>query len=100
MHAEDMNGRLRLLLNGIPKGRVTTYGILAERLGTSPRAVGMMLSCNDPKKAPCYKVVKADGSLGGYSGAGGVKTKVKLLENDGIDVRNGKVDAGKFFSVA
>jgi O-6-methylguanine DNA methyltransferase len=82
---------LQTLLCQIPKGKVTTYGALALKLGTSPRAVGAMLAKNDPKKAPCYKVVMSDGRLGGYSGPGGVARKAQLLKQDGILIKGGRV---------
>ena len=82
-----------LLLKKIPKGKVTTYGSLARLCKTSPRAIGMIMKTNPyPNECPCYKVVGSDGSLVGYSGKGGLKTKIKLLEKDGIKIVNGKVD--------
>lgn len=86
---------MRKLLNKIPKGKVTTYGILAKKVRTSPRAMGAMLSCNDASKAPCYKVVKSDGSLGGYSGGKGIKQKISLLRKDGIDVKGNRIELSR-----
>ena len=86
---------MRKFLNQIPRGKVTTYGILARKVGTSPRAMGAMLSCNNASKAPCYKVVKSDGSLGGYSGGNGIKRKVELLRKDGIRIAGGRIDLSK-----
>ncbi|UCG95332.1 MAG: MGMT family protein, partial [archaeon] len=64
--------------------------------GIHPRAVGMVLAANrEPEKYPCYRIVRSDGSIGGYSGTGGVKKKVQLLKKDGIEIRNGKVDLKK-----
>jgi len=80
---------LRKLLNRIPKGKITTYGSLARRMGTSPRAVGRMLHYNDSGKAPCYKVIMSDGKVGGYNG--GVRKKIALLKRDGIEVKNNKI---------
>jgi O-6-methylguanine DNA methyltransferase len=88
---EDVDAKMRQLLRRIPKGKVTTYGVLAKKLGTSPRAVGIMLKHNDPRVAPCYKVVRADGTLGGYSGPGGVKEKIRMLKRDGVVIREGRV---------
>lgn len=82
------------LVKKIPKGKVTTYRLLAKKLGTSPRAVGRMLHSN-PKliEVPCHRVVRSDGSLGGYSvGAG---TKIKLLKKEGVEIR-GKIDLKRF----
>jgi O6-methylguanine-DNA--protein-cysteine methyltransferase len=86
--------KLQELLLKIPKNKVTTYKILARELKIHPRAVGRLLSKNDPRKAPCYKVVYSSGKVGGYSS--GVKEKIKLLKKDGIEIRNGKVDLKRF----
>ena len=81
-----------LLLKKIPKGKVTTYKELARVCKTSPRAIGRIMASNAfPHEYPCYKVVRSDGSLGGYSGSGGVKVKVELLRKDGILMVNGKM---------
>ncbi len=93
----EMNERaLQSLLRKIPRGKVTTYKILAEKLGAHQRAVAGMLRKNNPKAAPCYKVVLNSGKVGGYSGAGGVKGKIKLLRADGIEIKNGKIDLARF----
>lgn len=89
----EMTARaLRDLLKSIPRGKVTTYKALALVLGTHQRAVAKMLSANDPKAAPCYKVVCSDGTIGGYSIPGGLKRKIALLQADGIEVKNGKIN--------
>lgn len=67
----------------IPYGRVTTYGTIAQQIGKprAARAVGQALSHNPiPLAIPCHRVLAADGSLRGYSGIGGIKTKQALLE--------------------
>ncbi len=80
------------LLLKIPKGKITTYKILAKKLNIHPRMAGIFLGQNKfPQKYPCYKVIKSDGLIGGYSGAGGVKQKIKLLKKDGIEIKNGKI---------
>lgn len=79
------------LLKSIPRGKVTTYKILAEQLGLHQRAVAGMLRTNDATKAPCYKVVSSNGKLGGYSAPGGVKKKIMLLRKDGIKIEKGEV---------
>ena len=77
------------LLKHIPKGRVTTYKILARRLN-SPlgyRAVGNACHRNpNPITVPCHRVICNDGSLGGF--AGGLKKKKLLLQKEGILIRN------------
>ncbi|OHA73632.1 MAG: hypothetical protein A3B24_00380 [Candidatus Wildermuthbacteria bacterium RIFCSPLOWO2_01_FULL_48_16] len=73
------------LLRKIPKGKVATYKELARVCHTSPRAIGSIMASNkNPREFPCYKVVSSKGELCGYSGKGGLKTKKKLLANDGI----------------
>ena len=87
-----------LLLKKIPKGKVTTYGILAKICNASPRAIGRIMANNpDTVNCTCYKVVGSDGRLVGYSGRGGITTKQKLLEKDGIKVVDRKVDRSYFW---
>lgn len=64
----------------IPAGRTRTYGDIARSLNASAQSVGTACGRNHiPIIIPCHRVVAANG-LGGYSGAGGVETKVALLE--------------------
>jgi len=87
-----------LLLKKIPKGKVVTYKEMARACGTSPRAIGRIMGNNsDPVEYPCYKVVASDGELRGYSGHGGILGKKKLLEKDGIEVKDGRVDKKYFY---
>lgn len=76
----------------IPAGRVATYGEIARTLG-KPRAarlVGKILHDNPtPIIVPCHRVVMSDGSLGGYQG--GIHKKIKLLESEGVSIRDLKV---------
>ncbi|MBI5421815.1 MGMT family protein [Candidatus Peregrinibacteria bacterium] len=84
--------RLQQLLLQIPRGKVTTYKELAHAMGTKGyRYVGQLLHINpDPDRFPCCKVVKSDGSLGGF--ANGSAEKIQRLKAEGIVVRNGKVE--------
>ena len=61
----------------IPRGKTLSYGEIARKLKTSPRAVGQALKRNFDKKVPCHRVIKSDGKLGGYNR--GVKKKKKML---------------------
>jgi len=66
----------------IPYGSVDTYGGLARKIGSprSARAVGNALAQNPfPLLIPCHRIVKGDGSIGGFSASAGVKLKKKLL---------------------
>lgn len=78
------------LLNEIPRGKVTTYGELARRLGVaSPRAVGQALRRNPfAPEVPCHRVIRSDLKIGGYGGqtAGEkLRKKRKLLEEEGVE---------------
>lgn len=83
----------------IPKGKVATYGQVAELAGDKKmaRAVGNALHKNpDPDAIPCYRVVNAKGELAGEFAFGGEGAQRKLLEADGIVVTNGRVDLKKY----
>ncbi len=70
----------------VPRGEYLTYGELARRIGRpgAARAVGQALGSNPiPILIPCHRVLASDGSLGGYSGRGGVRTKEALLRLEG-----------------
>lgn len=76
----DFQKRVWTALRDIPAGQTETYGSLAKRLKTNPRAVGMACAANPiPIMIPCHRVVAANGSLGGYSGGAGLDTKAALL---------------------
>lgn len=87
------------LLREIPDCKVTTYGRIAERLGSRyyARAVGNALHLNpDGDKYPCYKVVNSKGSLSANYAFGGIEAQKKCLEADGIEVIGYKVDLRKY----
>ena len=74
-------------LRTIPRGRVKTYSQVAKAIGKplATRAVANAIGKNPyAPKIPCHRVIRSDGSLGGYSGKGGVKTKRFLLKKEGI----------------
>lgn len=80
------------LVEQIPEGKVTTYGDLAEALGDkrAARAVGRLLNQNPrPIEVPCHRVVRYDGSIGGY--ASGVEKKLGLLKKEGVEVKDDKI---------
>ena len=74
-------------LKKIPRGKVKTYSEVAKSIG-KPRAVRAVANAigKNPlaPQIPCHRVIRSDGSLGGYSGKGGVKTKILLLKKEGI----------------
>ncbi len=79
------------LLRKVPKGKVTTYKDIAHTLGSRAyRAVGTAMNKNPyAPNVPCHRVVNADGKIGGF--AHGVKKKIELLNNEGIQIKEGKV---------
>jgi methylated-DNA-[protein]-cysteine S-methyltransferase len=81
----DFQRRVLLAEHRIPRGRVSTYGRIALRLGVpgAARAVGRALARNPfPIIIPCHRAVRADGTLGGYQG--GRAMKRALLELEGV----------------
>ena len=67
-------------LRRTPYGRTTTYGDIARKLRTSPRAVGGALGRNNlMMTVPCHRVVGSDGKLTGFTSVGGLSTKRNLL---------------------
>ena len=73
----------------IPKGKTKTYKEIAIKIGhpNSARAVANACGKNPyPLIIPCHRVIRSDGSLGGYSGRGSVKTKKLLLKREGVIV--------------
>ena len=84
------NEKVYSLCKKIPFGMVSSYGNIASALGCKAyRAVGNALNNNPYKDVPCFKVVKSDGSLGGF--ALGSKEKIRRLSKEGILVKNGKI---------
>ncbi len=86
----------------VPRGKVTTYKAIAEKLGTkSYRGVGQALRSNPfSLRVPCHRVVRSDGSLGGFMGwkeGGKVMEKRKLLEEEGVMIDDdGGIDLVKY----
>lgn len=87
--------RVYNLLKRVPRGKVTTYGALAKKLKTSPRAVGNALRENPfAPRVPCHRVIKSNGSIGGFKGrtkGKAIQEKIKLLRKEGVVVINNRV---------
>ena len=70
----------------IPKGKILTYELLALKINRSSSIRAVANACGKNPYAPeipCHRVVRKDGSLGGYSAKGGIDTKRKMLEDEG-----------------
>ena len=79
------------LLNQIPKGKITTYKEIANKLGIKGyRAIGQIVGANpNAPQVPCHRVVRSDGSLGGY--AFGIEKKIEILALEGVMVDEDRI---------
>lgn len=88
---QSFNEHVWELCKRIPQGKVSTYKEIAHALDCRAyRAVGNALHKNPyAPLVPCHRVVKSDGSIGGF--AGGCEKKKELLREEGILIEEGKV---------
>ena len=74
-------------LQKIPRGQVVSYAELARRVGR-PRAVRAVANAVGKNPCapdiPCHRVIRSDGGIGGYSGAGGIAKKKSLLLKENV----------------
>ncbi len=76
-------------LKTIPKGSVKTYKEVAIALKKSKSVRAVANACGKnpyAPKIPCHRVIRSNGGLGGYSGRGGVKTKLRLLRSEKVEI--------------
>ena len=76
-------------LKTIPKGKVKTYKQVAISINRPKAARAVANACaKNPyaPKVPCHRVIRSDGTLGGFSSPGGTKTKRKLLKKEGFSL--------------
>jgi O-6-methylguanine DNA methyltransferase len=88
--------RVWKLMEKIPKGRVTTYGLIAKKLKTKAyRAVGNACRKNPyAPRVPCHRVVRSDGTVGGFGGKTSgktVKKKIQMLGKENVEIKNGRI---------
>tara|TARA_E500000075_G_scaffold72920_1_gene65694 strand:+ start:186 stop:503 length:318 start_codon:yes stop_codon:yes gene_type:complete len=94
MSKNDFFQRVYKVVKTIPAGRVTTYGLIAKKLGTasSARTVGWALNaCHNDSSIPAHRVVNRNGLLSGKHHFKGFDLMKQLLENEGIEVNDDKV---------
>lgn len=85
LNATSFQLKVYRAVKGIPAGQVRSYGWVAKRIGNPKacRAVGSALNKNPcTVSIPCHRVVKSDGSIGGFSK--GPKRKLRLLKTEGL----------------
>ena len=76
-------------LQTIPKGTVKTYKQVAIAIKKPKSARSVANACGKnpyAPKIPCHRVIRSDGGLGGYSGRGGIKTKLRLLRSEKVNI--------------
>ena len=74
-------------LKRIPRGKVKTYKQIAIAIKSPKSARAVANACGKnpyAPKIPCHRVIRSDGGLGGYSGRGGIKTKLRLLRSEKV----------------
>ena len=74
-------------ISKIPKGSVKTYKQVAIGIKSPKSARAVANACGKnpyAPKIPCHRVIRSDGLLGGYSGRGGIKKKLRLLRSEKV----------------
>jgi len=76
--------RVEAVVRKIPKGKTMSYGKVAAAAGrpSAARAVGAIMASNKDTTVPCHRVIRANGSLGGYNAVNG-PSKEALLKREG-----------------
>ena len=79
----SFSDKVRAVVRKIPRGKTLTYKQVATRVGipSAAQAVGNVMKRNHDPRVPCHRVIRSDGSLGGYNR--GAKLKQKLLQEEG-----------------
>jgi len=88
----NLDKQVYIKLLEVSKGQVTSYLELSKAVGlkNGQRVIGKIMNKNKyPIVIPCHRVVKSDGNVGGY--AFGQTVKTKILSNEGITIKNGKI---------
>lgn len=88
---ENFNTRCYQKLLLIPRGMIASYADIARSLNCKAyRAVGNAMAKNpNPIFVPCHRIIRSDGSIGGYTL--GIEKKIQLLKDEGILIKNNKV---------
>lgn len=83
-HKDYFKEKVLQAVRGIKKGQTMTYKQVAESAGSpkASRAVGNILSKNYDLKIPCHRVIRSDGSVGGYNRSKKLKSKILEFEKE------------------
>jgi methylated-DNA-[protein]-cysteine S-methyltransferase len=95
MMVTDFQKEVYSLTSKVPRGKVTTYGAIAKKLGASPRAVGQALRANPyAPRVPCHRVVRSDRSIGGFRGkisGKAIDEKIAMLRKEQVLIDDMKI---------
>lgn len=91
MRQNSFSEKCYLMLRKVPKGKVTTYKLIARSMGTRAyRAVGNAMNRNPHVPlVPCHRVVKNNSKIGGF--ALGKRKKIEMLKQEGIEIRKNRI---------
>ena len=80
--------KVHAVVRQIPAGKVMTYQQVAKKAGNEKayRAVANLMAKNYDPNIPCHRVIRSDGSLGGYN-RGGIIAKQKILQKEGYLIK-------------
>lgn len=87
MQKNNFTDKVRMLVKQIPKGKTMTYKEIAQKAGNprAARAVARIMATNYDLAIPCHRVIRTDGTLGGYN-RGGIKAKRAILQSEGVEI--------------
>jgi len=91
LNGTAFQNKVRKALKKIKKGKVKTDKEIAITINRPKAARAVANACaKNPyaPKVPCHRVIKSDGTLGGFSSPGGTKTKKKMLGREGFSLKN------------
>ena len=95
----ELADKIYEIVKNIPRGKVMTYGQVAERVGNKrlARVVGNVLHKNpDPANIPCHRVVNSKGELSKSFAFGGAEAQRRLLEKEGVKIIGNKIDLTEY----
>lgn len=86
----EFSEKVKAVVRQIPKGEVRTYSEIAKIAGNSraARAVASVMAKNFDPTVPCHRVIRSDGSLGGYNRGGGDAKRAILIKEGYNHVNN------------
>lgn len=97
--SKDFFKKVYEYLKKVPKGKVVTYGQIAQGIGAPrcARQVGFALHCNpQPYDIPCHRVVNRFGGLAPAFAFGGLDEQKRMLEEEGVVIEGNAVDLAKY----